>query len=390
MNSPAIVSQQDSLSPLRKNVPLRDKIRYLHEVINQRHIEINRLAVAIYDEKTDLLKTFVHSSDHGEQALDNYESRLGESQTLSRIRDTGEARLVNDLQIFVHLNAPHARRIREMGYSSSYTLPIYEGENFFGFLFFNSRTPHAFTEELLHYLDLCAHLLSLSVIQEVCRLQTLTGAVETARNMTHHRDNETGGHLERMSRFSRLIAQELAASHGLDDEYIEHIFLFAPLHDIGKIAIPDGILLKPGRLTADEYAVMKTHTEKGSSIIDSMLANLGLSQYHHIQILRNIALYHHECMDGCGYPFGLAGDKIPLEARIISVADIFDALTSKRPYKHAWSVDEAFAYLREQAQSKLDPACVKALLNNREKVEAIRSRFDDESPQPSGPFPGLL
>lgn len=389
MSRSEIISRADSLAALRKNVPLKDKIEYLHGVINERYATINRMAVAIYDEKTDLLKTFVHSTDSPEQGLENYESRLSESRTLSQIRETGKARMVNDLRIFDQVQATHAQRIREMGYSSSYTLPIFEGDEFFGFLFFNSREPRAFSIEVLHYLDLCGHLLSLAVIQEVCRLHTLTGAVETARNMTHHRDNETGGHLERMARFSRLIAQELAPIYGLDDEYIEHIFLFAPLHDIGKIAIPDEILLKPARLTSEEYEVMKTHTQKGSSIIDSMLANLGLAQYHHIAILRNIALYHHECMDGSGYPLGISGDEIPLEARIISVADIFDALTSKRPYKEAWDIDAAFDYLLQQSESRLDPDCVRAMLNNRNKIDEISAQFDDEYTPNQGPLSGL-
>lgn len=382
-----IVSQSDTLAPLRQNLPLQRKIEYLHGVINLRYDCIHRMAVAVYDAKTDLLKTFVHSSE-SENPLNKYESRLAGSATLSEIRNSGRARIVNDLSVFDEVDRPHARKLRESGFGSSYTLPIFEGESFFGFLFFNSQNKGIFVPDLLHYLDLCGHLLALAVIQEVCKLQTLTGAVHTARNMTHHRDNETGGHLDRMSRYARMIAQVMAAKRGLDDEYVEHIFLFSPLHDIGKIAIPDDILLKPGRLERQEFEVMKTHTQRGGDIITSMLANLGLADYHHIDILYNIAMYHHETLDGLGYPHGLLGGEIPLEARIVAVADIFDALTSQRPYKEAWSVEDAFAFLQQQAGTKLDAECVEALISNRERIEEIRLQFYDEQVQ-ENPFPAF-
>jgi len=379
-NSPPIMlSQEDSLAIVRRNVPLSRKIEALHELINQHYGFIHRMAVALYDDKTDLLKTFVHSSQP-ENELDQYESRLSDSRTLSTIRASGQARIVNDLSVFSGRDAVHVQKIRGMGLSSSYTLPILDGDRFFGFVFFNSRLTGVFTGPTLHCLDLIAHLLSLTVIQEICRLETLTGAVNTARNFTHHRDNETGEHLERMARYSRLIAQHVAGEQALDDEFVEHLFLFAPLHDIGKIAIADDILLKPGKLDEHEYAIMKTHPEKGAAIIDSMLSNLGLGRYHYSNLLRNITLHHHEMVDGSGYPHGLRGDQIPLEARIVAVADIFDALTSRRPYKAAWSLDAALAEITAMAErNKLDEACVQALTANPEKVAEIYRQFLENS-----------
>ena len=193
--------------------------------------------------------------------------------------------------------------------------------------------------------------------------------------MTHHRDLETGAHLDRMAHYVRLIALELAERYGFDDEYIEHLFLFAPLHDIGKIGIPDNILLKQGKLTPEEYQVMKTHARKGREIIDAMLDNFGLEGLHNIDMLRNLAHYHHEAVDGSGYPEGLSGEQIPIEARIVAVADVFDALTSRRPYKEAWSNDKAFAGLRRLAGSGLDAECVEALASRRAEVEEVQARF---------------
>jgi HD-GYP domain-containing protein (c-di-GMP phosphodiesterase class II) len=195
--------------------------------------------------------------------------------------------------------------------------------------------------------------------------------------MVHLRDPETGGHLDRMAEFSRIIARELAAEgkHAFDDEYIERIYLYAPLHDLGKIGIPDRVLLKLGKLTQAETETMRTHSRKGVEMIDQMIENFGLRHFESIDVLRNIAHYHHEAIDGTGYPVGLKGEAVPIEARIIAVADVFDALTSRRPYKSPWSNDEAFSMLGRLAGTQLDRDCVEALVLNGERVKKIQDRF---------------
>ena len=151
--------------------------------------------------------------------------------------------------------------------------------------------------------------------------------------------------------------------------------MFSPLHDIGKIAIPDRILLKPGRLTDDEMSIMRTHPLRGQEMITDLLANFGLENTEHVDMLRNIAVYHHEAVNGGGYPEGRSGDEIPLEARIVAVADVFDALTSRRPYKEAWDNDRAFETLSKMAGEQLDRDCVDALLSQREAIEVIQQQF---------------
>lgn len=178
-----------------------------------------------------------------------------------------------------------------------------------------------------------AHLISLVVVGELTSLRTLVWSVHAARNFANMRDTETGAHLERMPRYARIVAKEFAPKYGFDDEYIEHVFLFSPLHDIGKIGIPDSVLLKAGLLDPGEQEVMKTHSEKGRQLIDSMLCDFGLESFGYLNILRNIAEYHYETLDGEGYPHGLRGGDIPIESRIVAVADIFGALTSKRPIR---------------------------------------------------------
>jgi HD-GYP domain-containing protein (c-di-GMP phosphodiesterase class II) len=202
-------------------------------------------------------------------------------------------------------------------------------------------------------------------------------AVATSSHFTHLRDPETGSHIDRMSRYARLIARAIAPRQRLDDDYVEHVFMYSPLHDIGKIAIPDRILFKPGPLDAGETAIMRTHARKGREIIDDVLGNFGLDSAQHVNILRNIAEYHHEAINGQGYPAGLKGAAIPIEARIVAVADVFDALTSRRPYKDAWSNDQAFDQLLAIAGEKLDGECVDALAANRAEVELIQAQFQE-------------
>lgn len=181
------------------------------------------------------------------------------------------------------------------------------------------------------------------------------------------RDPETGAHILRMSHYSKLIAAQL----GLSEEDQEMLLEAAPMHDIGKVGIPDHILLKPGRLDVAEFEIMKQHAIKGHQILNG-------SQSTMLQAAAEIALAHHEKYDGSGYPNGLIGEAIPLFARICTVGDVFDALTSERPYKKAWEDERAIALLREGAGSHFDPACVDAFLADWDGVTAIRERFKDD------------
>jgi HD-GYP domain-containing protein (c-di-GMP phosphodiesterase class II) len=217
------------------------------------------------------------------------------------------------------------------------------------------------------------------LINEIGKLRTLNAALRTTISMVHTRDPETGNHLERMARYSRLIARELIANgkSSFNDEQVEQLFTFSPLHDVGKIAIPDRILLKPHKLSADERAVMNTQPLVGRQMIDRLIANFALEGIPHLDILLQLVEYHHETIDGNGYPYGLQGDEIPLVARIVAVSDIFDALTTARPYKEPWHNQPAFAMLQLLAIDKLDPDCVQAMLNRADEVRTIQAHFAD-------------
>ncbi|MBI1891467.1 MAG: HD domain-containing protein [Burkholderiales bacterium] len=385
MNTPPFeapfFTHADQLDSLNRSIPLDDKLAAIHEALSVELPFVDRISVAAYDAATDLLKTFLASSP-GKNELIRYEARLSDSPSLAEIVRLGRPRVVNDLDIFPSGRHVHTAILSEDGFKSSYTVPIYFDSSFWGFIFFNSRRRDVFSEASLRAIDVYAHLISAVVTAEMLAVRVLAAAVKTALDMAHYRDPETGEHMNRVSRYARLIAQHLAATGiaTLDDATIERIFQFAPLHDLGKLGVPDRVLLKPGQLTKDEQTEMRKHTVRGRDMIDAIAHNFGLEQLDGFDMLRHIAESHHENMDGSGYPHGLRGAEIPLEARIVAVADVFDALTSNRPYKSTWSNDEAFAWLRKLARSKFDEDCVEALIFNTQKVREIQTQFKDQEP----------
>jgi putative two-component system response regulator len=181
------------------------------------------------------------------------------------------------------------------------------------------------------------------------------------------KDNETGMHVVRMSHFARLIAERLGAA----PEWVELVFNASPMHDIGKIGIPDRVLLKPGKLDAEEWAIMQQHPVIGADILGDHDSPL-------LEMARTIALYHHEKWDGTGYPEGLAGMAIPLEARIVAIADVFDAVTSERPYKRAWAIGDAVKLIQDGAGTHFDPDLVSIFEAVLPEILQIRDRYADD------------
>ncbi|MFD2231237.1 HD-GYP domain-containing protein [Alkalimarinus sediminis] len=365
---------KDTLTDLNKKASIADKLKSLHLATQQHHPFISRIAVALYDHDTDLLKTFIYSSND-QTLLTNYQAKLSDIESLQGITENADPRVINDLTTLEHSQQTHTKALLDAGYLASYTLPMIVNDHFFGFVFFNAAEKNVFTEHVMVELDMIGHMIGLLIYNERSSIRTLVATVKSALDMTHSRDPETAYHLERMSRYTRLIAKTLANKYNFDDQYIEHIYLFAPLHDLGKIKVPDRILLKPDKLTNEEFSIMKSHPQDGRELIDSLLENYGLNGIGHVDMLRNIANYHHECVDGSGYPEGLIGEAIPIEARIVTVADVFDALTSERPYKKAWSNEAAYEKLKELSGKQFDPQCVDALLAHTDEIEEIQRTF---------------
>lgn len=187
-------------------------------------------------------------------------------------------------------------------------------------------------------------------------------------NATEHRDPETGMHILRMAYYCGELGLEI----GMQPRDCDLLVRAAPMHDVGKIAVPDHILLKPGRLSEEEFAIMKTHAESGAKILAG-------SQHKLIHIAQKIAIAHHEKWDGSGYPLGLKGEDIPLWGRIAAIADVFDALSTKRPYKEAWSAEDSFAEIERIKGTHLDPQLVDAFLKVKNRILVIKDKFVDHA-----------
>jgi putative two-component system response regulator len=200
--------------------------------------------------------------------------------------------------------------------------------------------------------------------------QLRTASLDTIYKLTsasEYRDNETGAHIRRMSHYSAVIAQKM----GLKDKTVEALLYAAPMHDIGKIGIPDKILLKPGKLSAEEWEIMKKHTIIGADILKG-------SNISFVRMGETIALTHHEKWDGSGYPHGLKGCKIPMVGRITALADVFDALTSDRPYKKAFSIEKSNQIISQERGKHFDPDVVDAFFEVQDAILKIKETFQED------------
>ena len=207
----------------------------------------------------------------------------------------------------------------------------------------------------------------LSLVQADALKETQIDLIQRLGRAAEYKDNETGMHVQRMSRYAYV----LAVAAGIDEQTANELLLAAQMHDLGKIAIPDNILLKPGRLDETEFKQMKAHAQIGADILSNPQSQL-------VALARSIAITHHEKWDGSGYPKGLKQKEIPLEGRIAAIADVFDALTSERPYKKAWSVEDAVQLLQEESGKHFDPDLVELFILELPKILEIKTKFAEQ------------
>jgi len=266
------------------------------------------------------------------------------------------------------VTADHEKKVRyealQLGANDFLTKPIDKTE----FLVRVSNMLHL----RKHHLALHDRAVLLELEVEKATEQIRKGERETIfrlSNAAEYRDPETGAHIKRMGRLSELIARNL----GFTKSEQKLLLRAAPMHDIGKVGIPDNILLKPGPLTREEFDIIKTHPQIGFDILSNSQSSL-------LEAGAQISLSHHEKFDGSGYPQGLSGEEIPLMGRICAVADVYDALTSARPYKLAWPPEKALTLLSEERGGHFDPDCIDAFFADLEQVGLICAAFSDAGP----------
>lgn len=301
--------------------------------------------------------------------------------TLSTIADTGGPRIINDLE--KHFETVHKSRGTELilqeGIRSSLTMPITVNRKPIGFLFVNSTRKNAYDH---HHTQHALRLVN--PVRQVLYYQFLFQQViaETTKSfvaLMATRDNETSLHLTRMALYSYHTAKKLfEEEEDTTARLLREILWFAPLHDIGKIGIPDSILHKPGPLTEDEFETMKTHVVTGERVLTSIDASL--KEVVNLEVLKtaiDLTSSHHERWDGTGYPRGLNGEEIPLVGRIVAIADVFDALTTRRPYKEAYSVEKSRAIIRESVGSHFDPRVFRAFDAALPEILAVYEKYKE-------------
>ncbi|MBM9520366.1 HD domain-containing protein [Desulforhopalus vacuolatus] len=337
---------------------------------------VHRLAIAIYHVERDVLQTYVYDEDK-DTDIHNYEAILSNCTSLKELVVEQRERIINDISILDNSKHYHTELIRQAGYLSSVSIPLIINGQLLGFLFANSRKKNVFNEEIVQRLRLISMIFALLLQYNSEKLNVLKSTVESMKIVSFGRDPETAEHQQRMAIYSLIIARGVALKYQLTDIDINYIYLYAPLHDIGKLTIADNILLKRGHLTKKEIATMQGHASRGDELAKKLINAYNLVDVPHISMLNEIIRWHHEKMDGSGYPDGLKQDQIPISVRIVSVADVFDALTSERPYKKAWTNEKAFNELRKLSEKKLDRDCVNVLINEESKVVNIQKEFKD-------------
>jgi len=363
--------------------PLGELLRIVQRRLEPLDLGITRIAFVHHKASTDLLSTYCKTgADGGPTGRDgesgssqpHFEPRaLATVPSLGRLRDQRQARVLHDLGRELDPTSDHSRWLLAQGWRASLTLPLFHHNRLLGFLFLDSTRAGTFDPRAMAALEPHLELLLLRISNHFNDLTSLDGSLGQLLEIAELRDQETATHMERVSRYSRLIALQLETQRPLPADFSENLHRFAAFHDLGKIGIPDRILLKPEPLSLEERLVMRSHVVIGMALVEKLITAMGLEDAPGIDLLRQVVAHHHESLDGSGYPAGLRGEEVSLAGRIVAVADIYDALTQARPYKPAFSEPHAVQMLRTMVQAgKLDGDCVDALLRNDDQRQAIR------------------
>ncbi|MCH4888658.1 HD domain-containing protein [Acidaminobacter sp. JC074] len=295
--------------------------------------------------------------------------------SLMKVIEDHDIRIINDLDDYLikHPKSESTRLMIEENMKASMTLPLFHEEKAVGVVFFSSTAKDVYLEEHKRFLINIANALGTSMENSFVYENMMISTVRSFAKMVESKDNVTGNHIDRISYYSGFVAKKLVGDfEEIDDDFIRRIKRLSPLHDIGKVSIPDNILNKPGRLDDDEMTIMKTHSLHGAEVLEELLGSVGDVEF---KMAADIAKYHHEKINGMGYPEGLEGDAIPLAARIVALVDVFDALTSERPYKKAFDFEQAIDILKKDAGSHFDQVIVDRLMEHLEEFEALYKKL---------------
>ncbi len=376
-------------------------IFYTLNQILKKTIPFNRLSLATIDRETNNLSTKLVESDRITYINQGDNFNLSDSSLLDVAKDKNVLN-INNLQEYlnIHPESISTQKLINEGMKSSMVLPLIVNNETRGFLIFASEREDAFKDTHITFLKSIVGQISLSIqrgelLYEIEKhtknleekieirtrqvLNTQKTTIFALSKLAETRDPETGDHLERIRNYSILLCQMLkyiGKNYEITNQYLKDLYDSSILHDIGKVGIPDIILLKDGFLTDYEYEIMKKHTIIGYDALTSASKDLGNNTF--LKMAMDITLHHHERWDGKGYPKGLKENEIPLAARIVTIADIYDALTTKRPYKEEYSQSKAIDIIKNE-HFRFDPIIFKLFCENSEEFDKIRTKYSDET-----------
>ena len=343
-------------------------------------IGIDRIGVAFVDYERGKLLAEVGIANYDTVfLLPGFEVSF-EMSRLKTVIDQKTIFVTDDLEADLkeHPKSAAVNLIFEEGIRSNAVIPLAIGDAVFGMVFLSSKSKHHFSKEYLRIAEKVIKEISLILNRSYFTKVIFAKITHSFAELVDHKDNETGDHILRMVRYSVVIADALRRTprkdYCVDRRLVLDIERYASVHDIGKVGIPDEILKKPGKLTPEEWDVMKRHVNVGADIFSSIREGLRFFDDDLYRVAEEITRYHHERWDGSGYPDGLKGLEIPVSSRIVAIADVFDALTSRRSYKEPFGFEESVEMLKASAGSHLDPVLVQVFI---EQIEKIRSIYDD-------------
>ncbi|NVD05653.1 HD domain-containing protein [Vibrio sp. JPW-9-11-11] len=366
--------------------PCHHQLNHKFAAIQQRmqvhHATIDRVCFVLYDPCDHLLKTY---ADSAQQCLSgvHIQAPISGLPALKPCLESRRHAVFSDLRELRSCSL--IQRFLEQGYHSSLVWPVFSAKQFLGFIFALSSQVDAFEERDLTHLAPYLNMLQSTVLSEFELVSALLTKAHSlvARSPIYQR--ESSAHKQRMAAYCELMALGLAERYDFDDEWIEHLSLFAQFHDIGKVMLPPELLCKQEQLTRDEVVQLQRHIEHGEQLLEEFAHQLGESEHPAVKLFGQVIAHHYEFLDGSGYPRQLKGEQIPISSRIVCVANIFDALTSHKPYKQAWSIPYAMIELGKMvAEGKLDGECVNVLRENQTALKAIVERYPERDPKDGG------
>lgn len=372
---------------MNKDVSFEGILNYIYSTFSE-FIPYTHIGIALLKENGKILEASYGISD---PILNNLPKKLMglradiKSTSLERIVRDGTPRVINDLEKHTkNKESEYNKILLEAGVKSSITLPLMVNEKPIGIIFFSNVKRNIYREEHIEFLKTLSTSIAISLNKNIFIDEMLYSTLLALTKMAEARDEDTADHLDRMTAYSVKITEFLLYDKQYEEEitvpFLKGIERFSPMHDIGKVGVKDGILLKPGKFTTDEYEEMKKHVAYGADVLRTAESNIAKHRYSMFKMGIEIVEGHHEKWDGSGYPYKKSGKDIPLSARIVAVADVFDALTSKRPYKEAYGFEESINYIINGRGHHFDPIIIDSLIKHKEELYDLYLSFINEQP----------